>query len=71
MDEHLNSELPFATLTDEELNYYSSLNVNVNSCSAYSFLYCLTEDYADKFDSDVNPAPVDQMRSPGTIAAQA
>ena len=59
----LTFELPFATLTDEELINISSLNVEVPSYSAFSSMYFLTEDYADKFYSDVKPAYICQNSS--------
>ena len=63
MAENLTIELPFAALTDLDLIDASPVGVEVPTYDSYSSMYFLSEDHADKFDSDINPANICQNLS--------
>ena len=63
MAENLTIELPFAALTDLDLIDASPVGVEVPKYDSYSSMYFLSEDHADKFDSDINPANICQNLS--------
>ena len=63
MAENLTIELPFAALTDLDLIDASPVGVEVPTYDSYSSMYLLSEDHADKFYSDINPANICQNLS--------